>query len=141
MRERSILMKTSLRSVLTLAAVALAAFPVAGSAAGATRAGLPDTSKMNVLFIITEDTNAGVWGCYGNTICKTPNMDRFSQTAVRFDSAYVQAIACNPSRSSFLSGLRPLSTGVWNNGQVMSERLPADTRTLPELLKQKGLST
>jgi arylsulfatase A-like enzyme len=79
--------------------------------ASAPRAGLPDTSRMNVLFIITEDTNAGVFGTYGNTICKTPNMDRFSQIAVRFDRAYVQAIACNPSRTSFLSGLRPLTAG------------------------------
>ncbi len=109
--------------------------------AAAPRANLPDTSKMNVLFIITEDTNAGVFGCYGNTICRTPNMDRFAQTAVRFDRAYVQAIACNPSRSSFLSGLRPLATGVWNNSQVMGQRLPAGTRTLPELLKEKGFHT
>ena len=102
---------------------------------------LPDTSQMNVLFVIIEDCYAGVWGSYGNTICRTPNMDRFSRTAVQFDRAYVQAIACNPSRSSFLSGLRPLTTGVWNNSQVMSERLPPGTRTLPELLKEKGYHT
>ena len=96
---------------------------------------------MKVLFVIIEDCYAGVWGSYGNTICQTPNLDRFTQTAVRFDRAYVQAIACNPSRSTFLSGLRPLTSGVWNNGQVMSEKLPAGTRTLPELLKQKGFHT
>jgi arylsulfatase A-like enzyme len=124
--------------ILLLPALALLA---GGEALAAARAGLPDTSKMNVLFIITEDTNASVFGCYGNTICRTPNLDRFAQTAVRFDRAYVQAIACNPSRSSFLSGLRPLTSGVWSNPQVMSERLPPGTRTLPELLKQKGFHT
>lgn len=96
---------------------------------------------MNVLFIIIEDCYAGVWGSYGNTICKTPNMDRFARTAVRFNNAYVQAVACNPSRSSFLTGLRPLTSRVWNNAQVMSERLPAGTLTLPELLKKRGLHT
>jgi arylsulfatase A-like enzyme len=93
---------------------------------------------MNLLFIIIEDCNAGVWGSYGNTICKTPNMDRFAKTAVQFDYAYVQAIACNPSRSSFLTGLRPLTTRVWSNGQEMDQQLPAGTLTLPELLKQRG---
>lgn len=135
-------MKHQLRLPLllaTLAALLTAAAPA--GAAGVGRTGLPDTSKMNVLFVIIEDCYAGVWGSYGNPICRTPNMDRFTQTAVRFDRAYVQGIACNPSRSSFLSGLRPLSSGVWNNGQVMSERLPAGTKTLPELLKQKGLHT
>jgi len=133
--------KTSRRfSILLAGALAALLFAVPAHAA-ARRATLPDTSRMNLLFIITEDTNAGVWGCYGNPICKTPNMDRFTQTAVRFDRAYVQAIACNPSRSSFLSGLRPLSSGVWNNGQVMSERLPPGTVTMPELLKKKGFHT
>lgn len=115
-------------------------FAGAEAAAAAARTGLPDTSRMNVLFIITEDTNAGVFGCYGNPICRTPNLDRFAQTAVRFDRAYVQAIACNPSRSSFLSGLRPLTSGVWSNPQVMSQRLPPGTLTLPELLKQRGFT-
>lgn len=103
--------------------------------------GLPDTSKMNLLFVIIEDCNAGVWGCYGNTICHTPNLDRFARTATQFDRAYVQAVCCNPSRTSFLTGLRPLTSRVWHNSQVMSEQLPAGTRTLPELLKQKGLHT
>lgn len=132
-----------MRSRLNLAAVGMVLGALLASSTIAADAGqpLPDTSGMNVLFIIIEDCNAGVWGSYGNTICRTPNMDRFSTTAVRFDSAYVQATACNPSRSSFLTGLRPLTTGVWNNQQVMSERLPPGAPTLPELLKRKGLYT
>jgi arylsulfatase A-like enzyme len=102
---------------------------------------LPDTSRMNVLFIIAEDWSANTPGCYGNPICKTPNLDRFASTAVRFDAAYVQAICCNPSRTSFLTGLRPLTTGVWSNGQEMDQHLPPGTVTLPEMLKQKGFST
>ena len=119
----------------------LCAVPGAVAAATPPRAALPNTRDMNVLFIIIEDCYAGVWGSYGNTICRTPNMDRFSRTAVRFDSAYVQAIACNPSRSSFLTGLRPLTTGVWNNSHVMSQRLPPGTLTLPEMLKPTGRHT
>ena len=130
-------MKASIRLQIFLATALLAPGPLAAASRGV----LPDTSQMNVLFVIIEDCYAGVWGSYGNTICQTPNMDRFTQKAVRFDRAYVQAVACNPSRTSFLSGLRPVTSGVWNNSQVMSERLPAGTRTLPELLKQKGFHT
>lgn len=114
---------------------------LAPQAITAPAAGLPDTSKMNVLFIIVEDCYAGVWGSYGNTICRTPNMDRFTSTAMRFDRAYVQAIACNPSRSSFLTGLRPLTSKIWHNQHVMSERLPPGTATLPELMKRRGFHT
>jgi arylsulfatase A-like enzyme len=134
-------MHPRLRSLLFLAGTFVIPTSFAPLTRAASRTPLPDTSRMNVLFIIIEDCYAGVWGSYGNTICQTPNMDRFSRTALRFDSAYVQAIACNPSRSSFLSGLRPLTTGVWNNGQVMGERLPPGTITLPEMLKKKGLHT
>jgi arylsulfatase A-like enzyme len=128
-------MKSPLAAMTTLAA-ALAVLPGPGAAAD-----LPDTATMNVLFVIVEDWSATTPGCFGNTICRTPNLDRFSKTAVRFDSAYVQAICCNPSRSSFLTGLRPLTSGVWNNSQVMEKRLPAGTRTLPELFKPKGFTS
>ncbi len=102
---------------------------------------MPDTSKMNVLFINIEDCPASVWGCYGNPICKTPSIDRFASTAVRFDSAYCQAFCCNPSRTSFLTGLRPMSTRVLSNGHVMNKRLPPGIPTLPEMLKNRGVYT
>ncbi len=125
-----------MRSTVLFLSTILAAIGQGGLAAE-----LPDTSKMNVLLIDIEDCNAGVWGCYGNTICKTPNIDAFARTAVRFDSAYCQAICCNPSRTSFLSGLRPMSTHVFSNGDVMNEHLPAGTVTLPEMFKTKGFTT
>lgn len=117
---------------------ALAALLAAGARAAD---GLPDTSKMNVLLIDIEDCNAGVWGCYGNEICKTPNLDRFAAGAVRFESAYCQAFCCNPTRTSFLTGLRPPSTRVLSNGDVMNKHLPAGVLTLPEMLKSQGFYT
>ncbi|WP_437224005.1 sulfatase [Planctomicrobium sp. SH661] len=104
-------------------------------------ADLPDTSGMNVLFINIEDCNAGTWGCYGNSICRTPNLDRFAESAVRFDSAYCQAVSCNPSRTSFLTGLRPGTTKVFTNQDVMDEVLPAEIPTLPEFMKGGGFTT
>ncbi len=99
---------------------------------------LPDTSKMNILLLDIEDCNAGALSCYGNPICKTPHLDRLAATGVRFDAAYVQAVCCNPSRTSFLTGLRPLTTRVTSNAHVMNEHLPPGVVTLPEMLKAKG---
>ena len=114
---------------------------LSAAAQGTPAAALPDTSKMNILLIDIEDCYAGVWGCYGNPICKTPNVDKFARTAVRFDSAYCQAICCNPSRTSFLTGLRPPSTHVFSNGDVMDEHLPPGVITLPEMIKARGFAT
>ena len=104
----------------------------------ATAAAMPDTSRMNILFINIEDCNAGALGCYGNPICRTPHLDRLAATGVRFDAAFVQAVCCNPSRTSFLTGLRPLTTRVTSNDHVMNDYLPPGVVTLPELLKARG---
>lgn len=102
-------------------------------------AAVPDTSKMNILFLDIEDCRADVWGCYGNSICKTPNIDRLASTSMRFDRAYCQYVCCNPSRSSFLTGLRPHTTGVLANNHNSREHLPPGTKSLPQLIKAKGL--
>ena len=102
-------------------------------------AGPPDTSKMNILFLDIEDCRADVWGCYGNTICKTPNVDRLAASGIRFNRAYCQYVCCNPSRSSFLTGLRPHTTGVLSNSHNSREHLPPGTKSLPQLIKAKGL--
>jgi hypothetical protein len=60
-------------------------------------------------------------------------MDHFSRTAMRFARTDVQDIACNPSRPSFRSGLRPLTSGEWGNGQVMRGRLPSGMALMPAI--------
>ena len=70
--------------------------------------------KPNVLLIMVDDLNGEV-GCYGSKSAKTPHLDSFAATAVRFTQAYCQAPLCNPSRTSMLTGLRPETIGVIDN--------------------------
>ena len=67
--------------------------------------------KPNVLLIAVDDLNADL-GCYGHPLVKSPNVDRLSKRGLRFDKAYCQYPVCNPSRSSFMTGLYPEQTGV-----------------------------
>jgi len=96
-------------------------------------------SRMNVLFIDIEDMTAAAVGCYGNAIVRTPNLDRFAASGVRFGRCYCQAPMCNPSRSSFLTGLRPDTTRVYRNRDPMDQLLPQGTLSLPELLRRQGV--
>jgi uncharacterized sulfatase len=93
-------------------------------------------TKLNVLLIISDDLRDTV-GCYGNSAVKTPNIDRLAARGVLFQRAYAQYPVCNPSRTSFMTGLRCEQTGVVGNTTMFRSRLP-DIVTMPQLLRQHG---
>src|SRR5262245_58010311 len=71
--------------------------------------------RPNILFIAIDDLRD--WVHYlGYEQVKTPNLDRLSQRGMTFKHAYCAAPVCNPSRTALMSGLRPWTTGVYNNG-------------------------
>jgi iduronate 2-sulfatase len=92
--------------------------------------------KPNILFIAVDDLRDTL-GAFGDHTARTPHIDRLAARGVRFDRAYVQYPVCNPSRSSFLTGLRPDETGVLDNTTMLRTRRP-DVVTFPQLLKEHG---
>ena len=98
------------------------------------------TDRPNVLFIVVDDLNValGAYGAYPTAV--TPNIDRLAATAVQFDRAYAQDPLCNPSRASFLSGRRPMSTDVYGNF-VEPRHHMGDVAMLPEHFRSHGYFT
>jgi iduronate 2-sulfatase len=94
--------------------------------------------RQNVLFIMADDYRPEL-GSYGS-VARTPNLDRLARRAVQFERAYCQQAVCNPSRSSMLTGLRPDTLRLWNNGTHFRELNP-DVTTLPLHFKQQGYVT
>jgi arylsulfatase A-like enzyme len=109
-----------MRSRLVLAFALLASL-VVRPAAGATAAARP-----NVLFIAIDDLRDWV-GYFGhNPQAKTPNFDRLSRMGVSFTHAYCAAPVCNPARAALMSGLRPSTTGVYENNNDWRTVIPVD---------------
>lgn len=72
------------------------------------------SGPMNVLFIAVDDLRPDI-GAYGNTLIKTPNLDRLGSTAAVFENHYVVVPTCGASRCSILTGLLPRTTGHLQN--------------------------
>lgn len=93
-----------------------------------------EKARTNVLHIIIDDLRPTL-GCYGDPAAKTPAIDRLAAKGVQFDRAYVQYPICGPSRSSFLSGLRPQTTGYFG------WQYPPNVTLMPTWFRQNGYFT
>ncbi|HJT31112.1 MAG TPA: sulfatase [Pirellulales bacterium] len=90
--------------------------------------------KPNVLFIAVDDLNHWVGHLQRNPQTRTPNIDRLAAQGVTFTRAYCAAPVCNPSRAALMSGLRPSTSGVYDNAQdwkpVIGKELTLTTQFL-----------
>ena len=98
-----------------------------------------NSGKPNVLFIAIDDLNDWTGCLGGHPDVKTPNIDRLAQRGVLFTNAFCAAPACNPSRVSLMTGIRPSTSGVYDNFQPMRKsEVLKDAVTLPQHFMAHG---
>jgi iduronate 2-sulfatase len=95
--------------------------------------------KPNILFIAVDDLKP-LLGCYGNTLVKTPNIDKLAKISTVFNRNYCQQAICGPTRASIMTGTRPDVTQVWNLTTQMRDVNP-NLVTLPQYLITQGYET
>ncbi len=98
--------------------------------------------RPNVLFISFDDLNHYVGFLDRAPNAVTPHFNRLAERCTVFERAYCQAPICNPSRASLMSGLRPSTTGVYNNRQPLRfSEAGKNCVTLPQYFRQNGYFT
>jgi choline-sulfatase len=69
----------------------------------------------NLLFILSDEHNRDITGCYGNRLVETPHMDALAARGTRFDAAYTNCPICVPARASLAAGRYVHEIGCWDN--------------------------
>lgn len=90
--------------------------------------------RPNVLFIAVDDLNHWVGHLHRNEQTRTPHIDRLARMGVTFTRANCAAPVCNPSRCALMSGLRPSTSGVYDNGQDWKLAIPKEQTLTTQFL-------
>ncbi len=88
---------------------------LAGAPLGMAQTTPTPSQRPNVLFIAIDDLRDWVGYLKANSQTITPNIDRLAARGLSFSRSYCAAPVCNPSRAALMSGVRPSTSGVYDN--------------------------
>ena len=99
-------------------------------------------AKPNFVVILADDLGYGDLGCYGNTIIRTPHLDRMAAEGMRFTDFYVAQAVCTASRAALLTGCYPNRIGLLGALNHLSKTGISDQeKTIAQILKPLGYAT
>ncbi len=83
------------------------------------------TRPANLLFILSDEHNKRVLGCYGHPMIQTPNLDALAMRGTRFGNAYTNCPICVPARASFATGRYVHDVRCWDNAIAYNGQAPS----------------
>ena len=96
-----------------------------------------ETKRPDVVMFVLDDMNDWIQLLDPNGPIRTPNLQRLTDQGMLFTRAYCASAACNPSRVSALTGLRPSTSGVYGNKADWRRALP-DRKTIMQQFMDAG---
>ncbi|NOY36486.1 MAG: sulfatase, partial [Chlorobi bacterium] len=99
-----------------------------------------NTSRPNIIYIMSDDHGYQALSCYDSTLIRTPNLDRIASEGVLFSRAFVTNSLCAPSRAALLTGKFSNKNGLYINRGGYN-LFDSSQVTFPKLLQQAGYQT
>ncbi len=93
--------------------------------------------KKDIVIFLSDQHSGKRMGFLGDSITRTPNMDKLAAEGCSFTEAYTSCPLCVPARTSMLTGLLPSKTGVFTNDGTFS----SDKATFLTALAAGGYET
>ena len=84
-------------------------------AAWGLRAAAAERRPVNLLILMTDQHRSDALGCAGNSVVKTPNLDRLAAGGTRFVNSFCVVPYCSPTRAAIVMGRYPSSFGLGMN--------------------------
>lgn len=98
---------------------------------------MPNQTRPNLIFIMSDDHAAHAISAYGSRVNSTPNLDRLATEGSRLDLTFCTNSICSPSRASILTGTYSHVNDVTSIYSEFDYRVP----TFPEVLHEHGYAT
>lgn len=98
-----------------------------------------EPARPNVIVIITDDQGYGDIGAHGNSMIRTPELDRLWAEGVRLVDFHVDP-TCTPTRAALMTGRYSIRSGARHTIMGRSFMHP-DEITLAQLFRQAGYRT
>jgi arylsulfatase A-like enzyme len=92
----------------------------------------------NLLFILTDQQRWDAMSCAGNTVLKTPNLDKLAKDGARFTRFYSACPVCVPARTSILTGHSPEANLVMSNNDLDKPGAPPPFLSFDQILLRSG---
>ncbi len=98
---------------------------------------MPAGRRPDVLIVMADQMVPSALPCYGNPVTQAPAMSWLAESGVVFDAAYTASPLCAPARASFMTGLLPSRSRVYDNAAEFSSQIP----TFAHYLRAAGYRT
>ena len=95
--------------------------------------------RPNIIFILTDQHRLSGISAYGETPCRTPNIDRLANEGVLFKNAYTVYPVCSPARGTLQTGVYPHTHGITSNTHEVGCSVH-ELEDRPELLPRRLLA-